>query len=522
MRLRLIPAFAALLFALIFTVNLPAADKPNIVIILADDMGYGDVQAYNPQAATRTPRIDELAAAGLRFTDGHAAASVCTPSRYALLTGRYCWRTPLKKGVLNPTSAMLIDDNCDTMASMLKRNGYATAVVGKWHLGLGRKEALKKKLSNLPAGLQPGPNQRGFDYSFILDSSLNEGPYVFIRNSIPVNSLTGLPSPPVSTWKTTNGGGPYPEPLGFVKGPIAPGFDPAFDADPTRDCRFNKAVPRLATEAVSVINQRAATPTQPFFLYFAIPAPHTPWMPDVDTTGLSNEQLYMDYVDEVDGVVGQVTDALKKNGFWGSNTMVLFLSDNGPELRRFNRTLAHHDPAGGFRGEKSDLYEGGHRQPFIVTWPGHLAANATSGQLISYSDLYRTFATLVGDVRPPGMIGGEDSIDFSTLFLGQPVDHPLRTNLVHHSGQGRFAIRVGDWKYIDWPGSGGYVSPNQNPEGTPAQLFNLAKDPAEKVNLYASEPARVAQMKALLVQIQGPNAPKPGDGGQPKFDDTVQ
>jgi len=511
----------AVLIAVSFAPPLRAADKPNIVIILADDLGYGDVGAYNPQAKTRTPNIDGLAAAGMRFLDGHAAAAVCTPSRYALMTGRYCWRTRLKMGVLGPAAPALIADNCDTVAALLRRNGYYTADIGKWHLGLGSPGTLAQKLTTAPAGLTPGPNQRGFDYSYILTVSLNEGPYVFLKNLIPVNGLDGTPSPPFKTWRTTNGGGHYPEPLGFNKGPIAPGFDPLFDADPTRDCRFNKVPPRLTTEAVDFINRRAAQKTtQPFFLYFALPSPHTPWVPDIDTTGFTDEQLYMAYVNQTDSAIGAVLTALKKDGFW-DNTLVIFSSDNGPELRRFNVAKAGHNPAGPLRGEKSDLYEGGHREPFILTWPGHIQPHTTSNQLICTIDFYRTFAALVHDsTRPPGMIGGEDSVDFSDLFLGRKVDHPIRTSLVNHSGGGRFAVRLGEWKYLDWPGSGGYLSPNKNPEGTPAQLFNLAADPCERVNLYSSEPKRVSQMKALLMQIQGIDAPKVPLAGTPEHDDT--
>jgi len=513
---------------LICACHLSAAERPNIVIILADDMGYGDAQCDNPDAKTKTPNIDALAADGMRFTDGHAGAAVCSPSRYALMTGRYCWRTRLKRGVLNAAGAMLIDDNCDTLASMLKRNGYETAVIGKWHLGLGEKGTLSDKFSNIPQGLTPGPNQRGFDYSFILTGSMDMGPYAFIRNLVPINGLDGSPEPPFSTWKI-----PKEDPkhwaLHFGPNPISPGFDPAFDADPTRDTTFKKAPPRFANEVTAYIDQRAkANSGKPFFLYYAIPSPHAPWVPDIDTTGMSDEQIYMAYVDQVDAEVGTTMQELKKDGF-AQNTLVIFSSDNGAYTEHFNQQLAGYNPNGNLRGQKSDLYEGGHREPFIAEWPGHIAKGTTSDQLICFIDFYRTFAAIVGDTKPADLEGGEDSIDLSDLFLGKPVDHPIRKYLVNHSGGGRFGLREGDWEYLDWPGSGGYrvafynhESPDSNPDGTPGQLFNLKDDLGETTNLYAKEPARVAEMKALLTQIQGNDAPKKPLTGQPEHDDTKE
>ena len=226
-------------------------------------------------------------------------------------------------------------------------------------------------------------------------------------------------------------------------------------------------------------------------------------MPDIDTAGLSDEQLYIAYVNETDSMVGRVVDALKQGGQW-ENTLLVFSSDNGPELRCFDVAKAGYSPAGMLRGMKSELYEGGHCEPFISTWPDHLSAGSPSDQVICLTDLYRTFGALVGDHRPAGMIGGEDSVDFSELFLGKTVDKPLRADLVHHSGQGRFGIRIDDWKYLDWPGSGGYVSPNSNADGTAGQLFHITTDPGEKHNLFATDPDRVARMKASLLKEGAP------------------
>jgi len=487
------------------------ADKPNIIVILTDDLGYGDARVNNPEAKTQTPCLDQLAADGMNFSDGHASSSLCSPSRYGLLTGRYAWRTSLKKGVLAANAPLLITENCDTLASMLQRNGYYTAIIGKWHLGLGNGTDIQTKFSTAPEGLKPGPNERGFDYSYILPSSGNMAPHCYLKNLQPVNGVDDSPSPPFAQWKMIKSTGAYPAPLGYDGGRIAPGFDPNFDANPSATARFNKMVPHLASEAVSLIDSRATQPTgQPFFLYFALPSPHTPWVPDIDTTGMSDEQLYIAYVNETDAVVGQLVATLKKDGLW-KNTMIVFSSDNGPELRRFNIAQAGYSPAGPLRGMKSDLYEGGHREPFIVTWPGHLPPASTSHQVICLSDLYQTFATLVGDHRPPGLVGGEDSVDFSALFQGQSVDTPLRADLVNHSGHGHFAIRMGEWHYLDWPGGGGYVAADHNAEGTPGQLFNLANDIGEKHNLYNSQPERVAEMKAALDKILGRDAPASWD-----------
>jgi arylsulfatase A-like enzyme len=488
-----------------------SADKPNILVILADDLGYGDVHANNPDAKTQTPCLDQLVADGMNFSDGHASSSLCSPSRYGLLTGRYAWRTSLKEGVLAANAPLLITENCDTLASMLQRNGYYTAIIGKWHLGLGNGKNIQTKFSTAPEGLRPGPNERGFDFSYIIPASANMAPHCYLKNLQPVSGVDDSPSPPFTQWKMIKGNGSYPAPLGYDGGRIAPGFDPNFDANPSMTPRFNKVLPHLAGEAVSFINDRAARPVgQPFFLYFAMPSPHTPWVPDIDTTGMSDEQLYIAYVNETDAAVGRLVDALKKNGLW-KNTMIVFSSDNGPELRRFNVAQAGYSPAGPLRGMKSDLYEGGHREPFFVTWPGHLSAAGTSDQVICLSDLYQTFATLVGDHRPPGMIGGEDSVDFSAQLQGKHLDHPVRADLVNHSGHGRFAIRMGDWKYLDWPGGGGYVASDHNAEGTPGQLFNLANDIGEKHNLYSSQPERVAMMKAALDKILGKDVPASWD-----------
>jgi arylsulfatase A-like enzyme len=481
--------------------------RPNIVVILTDDLGYGDVRANNPEAKTETPHLNRLAEEGMRFTDGHSSDAVCSPSRYGLLTGRYAWRTSLKKGVLGRSAPLLIEDNCDTLASLLKRNGYSTAVVGKWHLGLGGNQTLDVKFSSAPVGLQPGPNQRGFDFSCVIPASLNMGPYIYLENLQPVNGADGTPAPPFARWETIQGNGDYPAPTGYDPGFITPGFDPHYDAHPEATPRFNRVVPHLTDKADGWINLQASD-GQPFFLYFALPSPHTPWVPDMDPTGLTDEQLYMAYVRETDAAVGRIVETLREKGQL-DNTLIVFSSDNGPELRRFDKGRAGYSPSGIYRGMKSDLYEGGHRVPLIASWPQHIPPGSVSDQLICLTDLYRTIAALVGDQRPAGLIGGEDSVDFSPLFLGRPAAEPIRGNLVYHSDKGRFGIRMGNWAFLDWPGSGGYLSPDSNPEGTPGQLFNLKEDPSEQDNLYAANPERITGMKAVLSRIKGEEEPPP-------------
>ena len=264
--------------------------------------------------------------------------------------------------MLGANAALLISENCDTLASMLKRNGYTTAAVGKWHVGLGGPGDLAAKFSSAPEGLEPGPNQRGFDFSYILTASLDMGLYVYLKNLQPVNGTDDLPAPPFSQWKRVpRSGGGYPAPTGYDANYITPGFDPYYDAHPDVTPRFNHVVPHLTDEAAGWIDRQASA-GHPLFLYFAIPAPHTPWVPDVSTNGLSDEQLYMAYVHEVDAEVGRIVDTLRKNGLW-ENTLLVFSSDNGPELRRFDKARAGYSPSGIYRGMKSELYDGGYVSP---------------------------------------------------------------------------------------------------------------------------------------------------------------
>jgi arylsulfatase A len=269
-------------------------------------------------------------------------------------------------------------------------------------------------------------------------------------------------------------------------------------------------LPHLSDEVVSFLQERAnqskSGKAAPFFLYFALPSPHRPWVPDIDPTGLSPEQLYVAFVNETDREIGRVVDTLKRGGLW-ENTLIVFSSDNGPELRRFDVTKAGYSPAGNLRGQKSELYDGGHREPFIVTWPNRTPAGSKSDKVICLTDLYQTLATLVGDRRPPGRIGGEDSVDFSDLFLGKPMQSPGRDNLVHHSGNGGLGIRMGNWVFLDSPDGGGYGARRKDEGTTAAQLFNLSDDVGENHNLYLSQPELVAKMKARLEQILKQEAP---------------
>lgn len=450
-----------------------APPLPHLVLILADDMGYGDPRCYNPDSRIPTPFMDRLAAEGIRFTDAHTPSSVCTPTRYGLLTGRYCWRTRLKSGVLNGYSPALIEPGRMTLASLLKQHGYVTACIGKWHLGLGEEEP-----TDFSQPLRPGPLEAGFDTFFGIAASLDMPPYVFIEN----DRVTEAPTDYTEGSKPRREGGG-----GFWRaGAIAPHF------------RHEEVLPTLTGRAVRFIEERATKPEQPFFLYLALTAPHTPWMPTAEFRGKSGAGYYGDFVAQVDWSIGQVMEALERCGLAG-NTLLIVTSDNGAhwlpkEIEEFG-----HRANGPWRGQKADIHEGGHRVPFIARWPGKIPPGAVSNEVICLTDLLATVAALLGTSLPSD--AGEDSFNILPALLGQPDRGPLREATVFHSGSGMFAIRQGPWKLILGLGSGGFTPPREvkpkpgEPEG---QLYNLEEDPQEQRNLYSQRPDIVAHLKALL------------------------
>jgi len=458
--------------------GITGSKKPNIVFIMADDMGYGDLGCYNKNSKIPTPNMDRLAADGMRFTDAHSPSAVCTPTRYGVLTGRYCWRSRLKRGVLGGYSPALIDTERMTVASMLKQHGYATACIGKWHLGLGN-----SKKTDYDKPLVPGPNSLGFDYFYGIPASLDMTPYCYIENDRPVEK----PTLTIEAGKANEDGWWRP-------GAIAPGF------------KHVEVLPRLTEKAVNYIDNHAKTsPDKPFFMYFALSAPHCPIAPADFVKGRSKAGGYGDFVVEVDWTVGQVVKALKRNGLT-DNTLIIVTSDNGsPGRTKVKRDpysvieVYGHYPNGDLRGVKADAWDGGHREPFIARWPGRIPAGTTNDEIICLTDLMATCAAIVGAKLPDN--AAEDSFNILPALSGQKLNKPIREAIVHHSLSGMFAIRQGKWKLILGLGSGGFTKPQKiepKPVGPKGQLYNLEDDLAESNNLWSKHPEIVERLTKLL------------------------
>jgi arylsulfatase A len=467
--------------------------RPNVVYILADDMGYGDVSCLNPGCAFQTPHVDALAASGMAFTDAHAASAVCTPSRYAILTGRYPWRSELKEGVLNGYSAPLIEQGRPTVASMLRQQGYQTAVVGKWHLGMGMPFAdavdapCEHAWDSNPnvdytQPVSPSPNDYGFDQSFCIAASLDMPPYVYIENG----RFTQTPDR-----MTKNTGKGF-----WREGPTAPDF------------RHEDVLPTFTQNALDLIDSFGQ---EPFFLYFPLPAPHTPILPSARFQGASGTNAYGDFVLMCDDVVGQIRAKLADNGLL-DNTIVIFASDNGcSPMADFEELMAAgHNPNYIFRGHKADIYEGGHRIPLLVSWPNMIQPGTVCHKLVSLSDLYATLADILGASVP--MNAAEDSVSNLPLWRCPDAD-AVRSSAIQESIDGSLTIRQGHWKLAMCPGSGGWSYPCpgvDNTEGLPSfQLFNMEKDIGERTNMVQAEPDIAAALRAELTQqiLRGRSTP---------------
>lgn len=479
-------------FALTTGVEAQVSDSlPNIVLVMADDLGHGDLGCYNADSKIPTPNMDQLAKQGMRFTDAHSPSAVCTPTRYGVLTGRYCWRSRLKRGVLWGYSPALIEPGRMTLASLMKKHGYHTACVGKWHLGLGT--AAK---TDYAKPLSPGPNNVGFDYFFGIPASLDMDPYVYVENERVVEA----PSGSIGKSEMRRGGGG-----GFWRaGPIAPGF------------RHIDVLPKITEKAVEVIDQHAKrSPARPLFLYFPLSAPHTPWLPTQQFEGKSKAGPYGDFTVQVDSTVGQVMQALRRNKL-DENTLLIVTSDNGAHWLPGDIEKYGHRANGPLRGQKADIWEGGHRVPLLVRWPEKIKAGSTSDQTACHTDFFATFAALV-DHRLPND-AGEDSYNLLPALLGQGLDQSIREATVHHSLGGTFAIRHGPWKLILGRGSGGFTSPRviKPKQGEPAgQLYHLGDDPAEQTNLYLDQPGVVSKLTTLLTSYQERGTSRPLASKQP-------
>ncbi len=459
--------------------------RPNIVLIFADDMGYGEIKALHPAGKIDTPHFDRIAAEGMVFTDAHSSSSVCTPSRYSLLTGRYSWRTRLQSGVMGGMGQPLISPGRLTLPALLRQRGYHTACIGKWHLGM-----------NMPGDtymtgpILNGPVTRGFHEFFGISASLDMPPYAFIRN----DRFTA----PLDTQKEL-----YPDRVG----PAAADFE-AVDV-----------LPAFTAEALDYIGRRAGD-SRPFFLYLPLTSPHTPIAPAAEWQGLSDLGPYGDFVMQTDAAVGAVLDALDTAGI-ADRTLVIFTSDNGfaPAAGTAALESQGHFPSGPFRGYKADIWEGGHRVPFLVRWPGRVAPGTTSDAIVALNDIMATCAEIAGANLPAN--AGEDSISFLSVLKG---GESARQSIIHHSIDGRFAIREGNWKLALCPGSGGWGAPRDHAAAQqglpPIQLYDLANDIGETANLQAEHPALVSHLVNLLEEkvANGRSTPGPPQANDADID----
>ncbi|MCP4643160.1 MAG: arylsulfatase [bacterium] len=443
--------------------------KPNIVYILADDMGYGDPRCLNAESKVPTPHMDRVAREGVLFTDAHAPSAVCTPTRYGVLTGRYCWRTRLKKGVLEGYSPALVEEGRMTVPSLLRDHGYRTACVGKWHLGLGNRGE-----TDYTKPLTPGPNDVGFDYFFGIAASLDMPPYCYIENDRPT-------VPPTEEIEAS------PRPKYWRGGAISPGF------------KHEDVMPVCTQKVVDFIDDHVKeSPDRPFFMYFPLNGPHTPWVPVKEAEGRSEAGDYGDFVAQVDDTVGQVLDALERTG-QAENTLIIVTSDNGSHWTPEFIEQWGHRANDGLRGQKADIWDGGHRIPFLARWPKQIEAGRRSDETICLTDLLGTCAALLGVELPED--AGEDSYNILPALLGEPHDTPIREATVHHSFSGMFSIRQGEWKLVLGLGSGGFSEPRHvdpEPDGPKGQLYNMAGDMAESRNMWDERPEIVERLTALL------------------------
>ncbi len=458
-------------------------DHPNIIYILADDLGYGDLSCLNENSKLQTIHLDKLGREGVIFTDAHSGSAVCTPTRYGILTGRYSWRSRLKSGVLWGYSRPLIPNERLTVASLLQRNGYRTACIGKWHLGLDWHRTDERITEDTPAEkgknidfsqpIQNGPNALGFDYFFGISASLDMDPYFYIEN----DRITALPDR-----ETENTG----RKEFWRKGPTGADF------------QHVEVLPRLTAKAVEFVNQNAG---QPFFLYLPLPAPHTPILPTSDFLGKSQTNSYGDFVLQVDWSVGQILEALKRNHI-EENTLVIFTSDNGcaPHADFAELNLYGHNPNYVFRGHKADIYEGGHHIPFIARWPEKIQPGSKCAETICLTDLIATCAGIIHEKLPENT--GEDSYNLLPLLLNKSDKLQLREATVHHSVNGNFSLRQGKWKLVLCPGSGGWSSPRpgaaEEKDLPIFQLYDLENDIGETRNLFGQYPDVVEKLTKLL------------------------
>ncbi|MFT7033294.1 MAG: arylsulfatase A [Cyclobacteriaceae bacterium] len=485
--------FACVLAISVLACNPPKEEKKtNIIFILADDLGYGDITAFNENSKIKTPHLDQLASEGMKFIDAHTSSSVCTPTRYGILTGRYNWRSTLKSSVLWGRSKALISKERTTVGKVLQSTGYHTAFIGKWHLGwnwnmdsLGTIDFSKK--------VEHSPNDVGFDYAYGHVASLDIPPYVYVENGM----STAIPT------DSTVNKGKY---SWWRKGLTAPDFD------------HEDVTPNFFRRGIKYIQERAKE-DKPFFLYLALPSPHTPILPSKEWQGKSGLNPYADFMMMIDDYVGQLNQAVKEAGI-EENTLIIFTSDNGcsPAAKIEEMTAKDHYPSYIYRGHKADIFEGGHRVPFIAKWPGRIQKGSMTDQTICTTDFTATCASIAGynlqDTE------AEDSYNLLPLFDQDKIEGSFREATVHHSINGSFSLRKGDWKLIMCPGSGGWSFPRPGPDKEllatmpKIQLYNLKDDPAESKNLQAEQPQKIEELKSLLTKYIKDGRSTPGTAQQ--------
>ena len=477
------------------TKDLEQIKSPNVIYILADDLGYGDLGCYNKKSKIFTPNIDQLASEGMMFTDMHSTSSVCTPTRYSILTGEYAWHTRMKSGVLWSYGPLMIPDEKATVSKLFKQKNYSTAVIGKWHLGLdwqlkkpfsqtdvvindlGLITDYSEKIVDFSKNPTRGPRNVGFDYHYIIPASLDIPPYVYLEEGIfttPINDYTE------GSNLERDKDGDFWRP-----GPMAEGFE------------FYEVLPKFIDKAKDYLT-KAKNNDNPFFLYLPLAAPHTPWVPKSNYNGVSNAGQYGEFVTMVDDQVGNLLEHLKNLGL-EEDTIVIFTSDNGPYWKLPYIDEFDHRAAGELRGMKGDIYDGGHRIPYIVKWPGNIKPGSINNSINTLASFYSTVADLL-----KLKVSSSDSYSIFSELINDVKTEEDRS-IIHHSSEGHFSIRNGDWKMIEKLGSGGFSLPktiDPMPGVTQERLYNMREDLFEQTNLADDYPKIIAEMKYKLDSIR--------------------
>ena len=468
---------------------------PNVIYILADDLGYGDLTCYNKKSKIKTPNIDKLASEGMIFTDMHSTSSVCTPTRYSILTGEYAWRTRLKSSVLWSYGPLMIPDEKSTVSKLFKKENYNTAVIGKWHLGLdwqlkknydkvdvivndlGLITDYSEKIVDFSKNPTRGPSNIGFDYHYIIPASLDIPPYVYLENGVYKTPINGY----------TDGSNLERDKDGdfWRPGPMAEGFE------------FYEVLPEFINQAKDYLTN-AKKKINPFFLYLPLAAPHTPWVPKANYVGISQAGQYGEFVTMVDDHIGDLLDHLRNLGL-EDDTIVVFASDNGPYWKQPYIEEFDHRAAGELRGMKGDIYDGGHRIPHIVRWPGKINAGSKNDIPNTLASFYSTIADLLKLEST--------AIDSHSIFDQLIDESKIGTDrpIIHHSNEGHFAIRFGDWKMVEQLGSGGFSLPvkiETKSELSQERLYNMKEDLSEQINLAHDYPKIISEMKYKLDSIR--------------------